>query len=113
MYQNGVGAQIVLLIICLALYASGDFATVLGFITLPVMLMAFHQILYHKKLERPIILFLIFSGATILLLNVLAFHWLNDEEEQLVMGQQLIFAFVLFLFLPKHLVVTRKRGTDR
>ena len=31
MYQNGVGAQIVLLIICLALYARGDFATVFGF----------------------------------------------------------------------------------
>ena len=110
MYQNGVGAQIVLLIICLALYAIGDFATVLGFITLPVMLLAFHQILCQKKLKRPIILFLIFSGVTILLLNVLAFHWLNDEEEQLVMGQQFIFAFVLFLFLPERFLVKPKRG---
>ena len=109
MYQNGVGAQIVLLIICLALYVRGDFATVFGFITLPVMLMAFHQILYHKKLKRPVILFLIFSGVTIFLLNVLTFHWLNDEEEKLVMGQQLIFAFVLFLFLPKRLKVKTKR----
>ena len=109
MYQNGVGAQIVLLITCLALYVHGDFATVFGFITLPVMLMAFHQILYHKKLKRPVILFLIFSGVIIFLLNVLTFHWLSDEEEQLVMVQQLIFAFVLFLFLPKHLKVKTKR----
>ncbi len=109
MYQNGVGAQIVLLIICLALYVRGDFATVFGFITLPVMLVAFHQILYHKKLKRPVVLFLIFSGVIIFLLNVLTFHWLNDEEEKLVMGQQLIFAFVLFLFLPKRLKVKTKR----
>ena len=109
MYQNGVGAQIVLLIICLALYVRSDFATVFGFITLPVMLVAFHQLLYHKKLKRPVILFLIFSGVTIFLLDVLTFHWLSDEEEQLVMGQQLIFAFVLFLFLPKRLMVKTKR----
>ena len=109
MYQNGVGAQIVLLIICLALYVRGDFATVFGFISLPVMLVAFHQLLYHKKLKRSVILFLIFSGVTIFLLNALTFHWLNDDEELMVMGQQLTFAFVLFLFLPRRLKVKSKR----
>ncbi|HYI77422.1 MAG TPA: hypothetical protein VEW65_07355, partial [Chryseolinea sp.] len=109
MYQNAVAAQIVLLIIGLALYVRSDFATVFGFLTLPVMLMAFHQILYHKKLKRSVILFLTFSGVIIFLLNVLTFHWLNDEEKQLVIGQQLIFALVLFLFLPKRLKVKAKR----
>ena len=103
MYRKSIMAQIVLLGISLALYWWGYFATVLGFVTLPVMLMVFHQTLYLGKLTHRGIIFLILSGIIIVLLNGLAFRWLNDEERAVAAIQQLVFAFVLFLFTPKNI----------
>jgi len=111
-YQNAIGAHGVLLLISLGWYWWGYFATVLGFVTLPVMLMAFHQMLYQDKLRRHGIIFLILSGVIIILLNVVAFHWLNIEEVRVVIFQQLLFAFVLYLFIWKPVKLKTVRSSD-
>lgn len=107
MYRKSIGGQCILLGLSLVLYEWGYFATVLGFITLPVMLMVFHQILYHANdsdhgaIKRRDKIFLSLSVAIIILVNVLAFRWMNGQEKVVVIVQQLVFALVLSLCMPK------------
>lgn len=102
MYIDSMLVQSVLAIISLCFYFWGSISTVVGFISLPVMLMAFHLALYHGWNERGVILFVTLSICFLGLIDIVAFYWLSTIERTTVIGQQLLFVFVLLPFATIH-----------
>lgn len=110
MYRSSIAAQSTLLAICFVLYCCNYFATIVGFITLPLMLLVFHQIVYKGELKDRTIIFSLASVALILLLNVALFKWLNSDEAWVAAGEQFVFVIVLvgFAFVKLHRRLNRK-----
>ena len=98
MYRTSIAAQLTLLGICFALYCCNYFAAIVGFITLPVMLLVFYQIVYKDELKQRTIIFAVTSILLILLLNVALFNWLNSYEAWFAAGEQYILVVVLVAF---------------
>ena len=95
MYRTSIAAQLALLLICFVLYCCNYFAAIVGFITLPVMLMVFHQILHKDELKDRTIIFILVSAGLILLVNATLFNWLSSDEAWFATGEQFLFVIVL------------------
>ncbi|HEX5171161.1 MAG TPA: hypothetical protein VFW11_18420, partial [Cyclobacteriaceae bacterium] len=104
MYRTSLITQLVLLIISILFYRIGYFACVVGFLTLPVMLMAFHLGLYCGRKDPGVNCFMALSVAIIILVNGFAFYWLAPNEMVIASVQQLVFLLVFY-------IAFRDRGT--
>jgi hypothetical protein len=101
MYKTSISAQLTLAVICIALWSFNYFFIVVGLVTLPVMLMVFHQVLFNGGLMGKTGYFVLSLGLVVLL-NIILSNLLGWNELLCAIVEQVTFAMIMVLFAIAH-----------
>ena len=98
LYQYNSVVMAFVLIICIMLYAWGEIAAMVVFISLPILLMAFHQAMFQRgKMGPRQWLFLALSLLLFLLIDVLSFRYLEPDHRWTAAISQLVLVLLFAL----------------